>query len=71
VQRARLGWSEETLKRECEILAEEVERALRHRMGDAGGRVDEAIGVIRSQLDEATRIGIRALQRARTADASS
>jgi signal transduction histidine kinase len=65
-QRARLGWSEATLQRECEILADEVERALRHRLGEAGGRIDEAIGVIRRQLDEATRIGIRALQRART-----
>lgn len=65
-QRARLGWSEETLMRECEILADEVERALRHRLGEGGGRIEEAIGVIRRQLDEATRIGIRALQRART-----
>jgi signal transduction histidine kinase len=65
-QRARLGWSEETLKRECEILADEVERALRNRLGDADGRIDEAIVVIRRQLDEATRVGIRALQRART-----
>jgi signal transduction histidine kinase len=65
-QRARLGWSEAALQRECEILAEEVERALRHRLGDGGGRIDEAIAVIRRQLDEATRIGIRAHQRART-----
>src|SRR3712207_8720142 len=48
-QRARLGWTEETLRRECEILSEEVERALRHRLGDAGGRIDEAIAVIRSE----------------------
>jgi signal transduction histidine kinase len=65
-QRVRLGWSEAALQRECEILSEEVERALRHRLGEAGGRIDEAIAVIRRQLDEATRIGIRALQRART-----
>lgn len=70
-QRARLGWSEATLKRECEILSEEVERALRHRMGEAGGRLDEAIAVIRRQLDEATRIGIRALQRAQTVEGVS
>ena len=65
-QRARLGWTEATLKRECEILSEEVERALRHRLGDAGGRIDEAIAVIRRQLDEATRIGMRSLQRAKS-----
>jgi signal transduction histidine kinase len=65
-QRARLGWSEETLKRECEILAEEVERALRQRIGDAGGRIDEAIAVIRRELDEALRIETKALQRARS-----
>lgn len=64
-QRARLGWSEETLQRECDILSDEVERALRHRLGDGGGRIDEALAVIRRQLDEATRIGIRALQRTR------
>ena len=65
LQRERLGWTEEALRRECEILSEEVERALRHRLGDAGGRIDEALAVIRRQLDEATRIGIRSLQRAR------
>jgi hypothetical protein len=63
-QRARLGWSGDMLQRECEILSEEVERAIRHRLGDPGGRLDEAIAVIRRQLNEATRIGIRALQRA-------
>jgi signal transduction histidine kinase len=66
VQRARLGWSEETLHRECEVLCEEIERALRHRLGEAGGRVDEGITVIRRQLDETTRIATRALQRARS-----
>jgi hypothetical protein len=64
-QRARLGWTEETLRRECDILSEEVERVLRHRLGEAGGRIDEAIGVIRRKLDEVTRTGIRALQRAK------
>ncbi|MDQ3996771.1 MAG: ATP-binding protein [Gemmatimonadota bacterium] len=67
-QRARLGWSEGTLKRECQILAEEVERVLRHRLGDASGRIDEAIAVIRRQLDEVTDIGVRALQRAQAAE---
>jgi signal transduction histidine kinase len=70
-QRARLGWSEATLKRECDILCEEVERAIRHRLGDAGGRLDEAITVIRRQLDEATRIGIRALQRVQSVERAS
>jgi signal transduction histidine kinase len=70
-QRARLGWTEETLQRECEILSDEVERALRNRFGDAGGRIDEAIAVIRRQLDEATRIGVRALQRARAEERAS
>jgi signal transduction histidine kinase len=68
VQRARLGWSEATLRRECEILSDQVERALHHRLGDGGGRLDEAIAVIRRQLDEATRIGVRALQRAQSAE---
>jgi PAS domain S-box-containing protein len=67
-QRARLGWSEETLRQEGEILADEVERSLRQRLGEAGGRIDEAIALIRAQLDEATRIGIRALHHARSAD---
>jgi signal transduction histidine kinase len=70
-QRARLGWTEETLRRECEILSEEVERALRHRLGDAEGRIDEAIDVIRRQLDEATRMGVQALQRARAVEATT
>jgi hypothetical protein len=70
-QRARLGWTEETLRRECEILAEEVERALRHRLGGAGGRTDEAIAVIRRQLDEVSRIGIKALHRIRSVERAS
>jgi signal transduction histidine kinase len=70
-QRARLGWTEEGLRRECEILSEEIQRALRRRLGDAGGRIDEAIGVIRSQLDEAMRIAIRAMQRARAEEAGA
>ena len=68
IQRGRLGWSEKTLTRECQILAEEVERALRNRLGEAGGRIDEAITVIRRQLDEATKVGIQALQRARATE---
>jgi hypothetical protein len=70
-QRARLGWTEATLKRECEILSEEVERALRHKLGEGGGRLDEGLAVIRRQLDEATRIGIRALQRALSVERAS
>ena len=67
-QRARLGWTEETLRRECEILSEEIERTLRNRLGDASGRIDEGIAVIRRQLDEATGTGIRALNRVRSVD---
>jgi hypothetical protein len=70
-QRARLGWKEEALERESEILSREFERALRHRLGDAGGRLDEAITVIRHQLDEATQIAIRALQRAQSVEQAS
>jgi hypothetical protein len=71
IQRARLGWTDETLRRECGILAEEVERALRHRLGEAGGRIDEAIAVIRRQLDAAARIGVQALQRARASEGTA
>jgi hypothetical protein len=67
-QRARLGWSEATLDREGEILSEEIERALRHRLGEAGDRLDEALAVIRRQLDEATRIAIAALKRAQSVE---
>jgi hypothetical protein len=70
-QRARLGWNEATLERECEILSEEVERALRHRLGEAGDRLNEAIAIIRRQLDEATEVGIRALKSARSAESGS
>jgi hypothetical protein len=70
-QRARLGWQEEALERECEILGREVERALRHRLSDAGGGLNEALTVIRHQLDEATRNGIRALQHAKSVEQPS
>jgi signal transduction histidine kinase len=61
-QRARLGWTEEMLRRECEILAQEVERALHRRLGSR--RIDDAVAVIRRELNEAAQTAVRALQRA-------
>ncbi|HEX8244903.1 MAG TPA: ATP-binding protein, partial [Longimicrobium sp.] len=60
-QRRRLGWAEGEVRREYEILCEEIERALNDAREVAGGRaVDEALPVVRRLVQRATDLSIAA-----------
>ncbi|MEO5814784.1 MAG: ATP-binding protein [Gemmatimonadaceae bacterium] len=64
-QRARLGWTQDALRREGEILREEVEASI-HRCLSAPAsapQVAEAVGVIRRYLDQAAQASRRSLDR--------
>ena len=63
-QRARLGWTTEAMAREFELLREEIEHAV-HRAfpGESGGRVGEALALVRRQLDQVATASARALER--------
>ena len=65
-QRARLGWTADALARECTILQEEVERAIRRCFNDpsCAPQVDEALGVTRRYLEQGAETSRRALERA-------
>jgi hypothetical protein len=65
-QRARLGWTSDALARECTILQEEVERAIRRCFNDpsCAPQVDEALGVTRRYLEQGAETSRRALERA-------
>ena len=64
-QRVRLGWREEHLHREFEILQEEVRNLV---LRDAPTRIDVdlelALGVVERLLDQAERVSIRGMIRA-------
>ncbi|MDQ3605647.1 MAG: hypothetical protein M3418_05610, partial [Gemmatimonadota bacterium] len=59
-QRARLGWPEEALPREFEILRGIVESTLRRELPmEAEESVDEAMAVLHRLLEQAERISVR------------
>ena len=63
-QRARLGWTTETLRREWLILEEEIERAIRRRSADVRGRAfTEALTIVSRFLEQAEHLSCRALTR--------
>ncbi len=64
-QRARLGWTTEALRRESEILTEEVESMIRHCFPapSMGSPVSDAIEVTRRYLEQAALASRRALER--------
>jgi signal transduction histidine kinase len=63
-QRAGLGWTPDALKREWQLLTEEVERAIQRRTRDVDERTTEAaIGMIRRFIEHATELSGRALAR--------
>jgi PAS domain S-box-containing protein len=63
VQRARLGWREEELRREHEILRDELHSAVRRRISRGGaGEVERALGIIDHFLDQAERVSIDAFR---------
>lgn len=63
-QRARLGWTTETLRREWLILKEEIERAIRRRSSDVRGPAfAEAMTIVGRFLEQAEELSCRALTR--------
>jgi len=65
-QRARLGWTPSALKRESEILREEVEAAIHRSFSTptAAAQVTEAVAVTRRYLAQAAQASRRSLDRA-------
>ena len=64
-QRAQLGWTEEALRREWQILAEEVDRAVRRRARDVHETtLAEAVALIRRFIDHAANLSGDALTHA-------
>lgn len=64
VQRHRLEWTQDALRREFEILYEETERALRASSGQRDGRVlEEALKVAAVSMRRACDASMRALAR--------
>jgi hypothetical protein len=65
-QRARLGWDEEGVRCEYEILRVEMERTIRQAARSAENRaVEEAVVIVTRFLDQAEQISLRALTQAR------
>ena len=64
VQRARLGWTVDALRREHTLLRAEVEGAIQRRfLGEREGRIAEAIRVIDQLVMDAEACAVRALER--------
>jgi PAS domain S-box-containing protein len=71
-QRARLGWSEEEVRREFQILREEISAAVRRRVRrPRQDEVEEAIGVLEDALARAERVSVEAHRVTGNAAASS
>jgi len=66
-QRARLGWTESTMRREFMIIREELERVVQRGFRDKPHlQVEDAIAVLERFLDQAEYVAVRALEGART-----
>jgi hypothetical protein len=66
-QRARLGWTESSMRREFMIIREELERVVQR--GFRNGRhlqVEDAVAVLERFIDQAEFVTVRALEAART-----
>lgn len=66
-QRARLGWTVETLRKDHEILREEVSKALRRHIGVREDVLGDALAVLGRMLSQANRTSRRSLERTREA----
>ena len=66
-QRARLAWTVDTLRRDHEILREEVSKALRRHVGVRGEVLADALAVLGRMLAQADRTSRRSLERTREA----
>lgn len=66
-QRARLGWTEASVRREFMIIREELEQVVRHAV-PAGGPLQPAAAVatVNRFLDQAEYVSVRALEKSRT-----
>ncbi|MBA4158350.1 MAG: PAS domain S-box protein [Gemmatimonadetes bacterium] len=65
-QRAQLGWTEEALRREFEILREEIEAGVRQsRHMDSETQVESGLELLQRFLDRAEQISLRGLRRAK------
>jgi hypothetical protein len=69
-RRRAQGWSEAQLRRDQEILREQLERALRARLRPDGAEAEQALGVLLSLVDRAAAASVRAWRRAAEADAA-
>ena len=69
-QRRRLGWSEGELRRDFEVLREEVERCIRTHVA-AGDGAEAAVAVAARLLRQGERVGVQAHRAAATPDAGA
>ena len=60
-QRARLGWAEDALRREGELMWEELRREVRSTVA-SGQEADAALAVLRRLLEEAEEVSVAALR---------
>jgi hypothetical protein len=69
IQRHRLGWTEEGVREDYRILMEEVEACARASAADVPGAEPElALSLLRSLMQQAVNISIRAFRIARRAE---
>lgn len=65
-QRARLGWTEASMRREFMIVREEVERVVRRAVPSAGALpVEDALAAVNKFIDQSEYISVRKLERER------
>ncbi len=65
-QRARLGWTEASLRREFGIIREELERVVHRALPpDSGPHASETAAIVSRFVDRAEYLGVRALEQAR------
>jgi PAS domain S-box-containing protein len=68
-QRARLGWGEEHLRREFQLLRELLGPLVRREAARSlDGEIDDALGVLERLLEQAELVSIRGLRNARQRD---
>jgi signal transduction histidine kinase len=65
-QRARLQWTEASVRRELALLADEVERTLREQLGSVGAH-DDALALVRAMLRASAQDTLAAFRTARLA----
>jgi hypothetical protein len=65
-QRARLGWTESSIRREFMIIREEVERVVQRAAFSNGAlAAEDAVAAVNRFVDQAEYVGTRALERER------